>query len=158
MNQRPNIVLILADDMGYGDLSCLNDESGIDTPHMDRLASEGMTFTDAHASSSVCTPSRYGILTGRYAWRGRLQRWVLGPLEEPLIEEDVQTLPGFLSDQGYHTACNGKWHLGMDWPFRRPCKVLASSMTIVSKSQKVCLACRAMSLAIWSLRFCPMLN
>ena len=104
MQQRPNIVLILADDMGYGDLSCLNDQSGIDTPQMDRLANQGMIFTDAHASSSVSTPTRYGILTGRYAWRGRLQRSVLGPLEAPLIEEDVTTLPGFLQRHGYHTC------------------------------------------------------
>jgi arylsulfatase A len=120
MTQRPNIVIILADDMGYGDLSCLNEASGIDTPHMDRLVAEGMAFTDAHASSSVCTPSRYGILTGRYAWRGRLQRWVLGPLEQPLIEDDVRTLPAFLREHSYHTACIGKWHLGMEWPFRHP--------------------------------------
>ncbi len=100
MTERPNIVLILADDMGYGDLSCLNDASGIDTPHMDRLAAEGMAFTDAHASSSVCTPSRYGILTGRYAWRGRLQRWVLGPLEAPLIEEDVLDAARFSARPG----------------------------------------------------------
>ena len=115
---RPNIVLILADDMGYGDLSCLNQDSRIHTPHMDRMAEEGMAFTDAHASTSVCTPSRYGILTGRYAWRGRLQRGVLGPVAPPLIEPDLLTLPQFLRDHGYRTACVGKWHLGMDWPFR----------------------------------------
>ena len=116
----PNIVFILADDMGYGDLSCLNEDSLIETPHMDRLAREGMHFTDAHAASSVCTPSRYSILTGRHAWRGKLQRGVLGPLEAPLIEADVLTLPQFLRSQGYHTTCVGKWHLGMRWPFRRP--------------------------------------
>jgi arylsulfatase A-like enzyme len=114
----PNIVLILADDMGYGDLSCLNDESKIHTVHMDRVAAEGMCFTDGHASSSVCTPSRYGILTGRYAWRGRLRRSVLWPFARPLIEPDQPTLPGFLRANGYRTACVGKWHLGMDWPFR----------------------------------------
>jgi len=117
---RPNVVLILADDMGYGDLSCLNADSKIDTPHVDRLAAEGMTFTDAHASSAVCSPSRYSILTGRYAWRGSLQRGVLGPLEAPLIEPDVLTWPEMLRAAGYHTACIGKWHLGLDWPFRHP--------------------------------------
>jgi len=117
---RPNIVLILADDMGYGDLSCLNDESKICTVHMDRVAAEGMCFTDGHASSSVCTPSRYGILTGRYAWRGRLQRSVLWPFARTLIDPDQPTLPGFLKENGYATACVGKWHLGMDWPFRHP--------------------------------------
>ena len=117
---RPNIVLILADDMGYGDVSHLNPEGKIDTPHMDAMANEGMSFTDAHASSSVCTPSRYGILTGRYCWRGRLQSGVLGPYDQPLIEEELLTLPQFLREQGYHTACVGKWHLGMSWPFADP--------------------------------------
>ncbi len=114
---RPNIVLILADDMGYGDLSCLNEAGKIHTPHLDRLAAEGMTFTDAHASSAVCTPSRYSILTGRYAWRSRLKNGVLGPLEPPLIEEGRLTLPQLLRTQGYRTGCMGKWHLGMSWPF-----------------------------------------
>lgn len=117
---KPNVVLILADDMGYGDLSCLNDESKIHTKHMDQMAADGMTFTDAHASTSVCTPSRYGILTGRYAWRGRLQRWVLWMFARPLIERDLLTLPQFLKNNGYDTACVGKWHLGMDWPYTEP--------------------------------------
>lgn len=120
MTNYPNIIFILADDMGYGDVSCLNDESKIHTPHINRMAREGIVFTDAHASSSVCTPSRYSILTGRYAWRGKLQRGVLGPLEAPLIENDILTLPQFLKSNGYHTACIGKWHLGMSWPFRNP--------------------------------------
>ncbi len=115
---KPNIILILADDMGYGDLSCLNSESKIHTPCMDKLAAAGVMFTDAHASSSVCTPSRYGILTGRYAWRGRLQYGVLGPHEPPLIGADLLTLPQFLHEQGYHTGCVGKWHLGMNWGLR----------------------------------------
>lgn len=114
----PNIVLILADDMGYGDLSCMNPGSRIRTAAMDRVAAEGLAFTDAHAASSVCTPSRYSLLTGRYAWRGRLQRGVLGPLEAPLIEEGRPTLATVLRGRGYATACFGKWHLGMDWPFR----------------------------------------
>jgi len=121
MPTHPNIIFILADDMGYGDLSCLNDESKIHTPCMDRMSAEGVTFTDAHASSSVCTPSRYGILTGRYAWRGRLKRIVLGPYAKPLIENDLTTLPQFLKDNDYDTACIGKWHLGMNWPANREC-------------------------------------
>ncbi|MBT3377826.1 MAG: arylsulfatase [Lentisphaerae bacterium] len=116
----PNIVVILADDMGYGDVAHLNPAGKIDTPHMDAMASEGMSFTDAHASSSVCTPSRYGILTGRYCWRSRLKSGVLGPYDQPLIEEDVLSLPQFLRGHGYHTACVGKWHLGMQWPFADP--------------------------------------
>lgn len=109
----PSIVYILADDLGYGDVHALNPERGkIATPHLDRLASQGMTFTDAHSGSSVCTPTRYGVLTGRYAWRTRLQSSVLGNYVEPLIAADRLTVPGLLKQQGYHTACIGKWHLG----------------------------------------------
>jgi arylsulfatase A len=110
----PNIVIILADDLGYGDLQCLNPTRGkIPTPHLDRLAAQGMTFTDAHSGSSVCTPTRYGLLTGRYAWRTRLQKGVLdGGNDAPLIAEDRLTLPSFLKQHGYTTACIGKWHLG----------------------------------------------
>ena len=115
---KPNIVLILADDLGYGDLSGLNAESKIHTANMDRMAAEGMVFTDGHAASSVCTPSRYSILLGRYCWRGRLQRSVLWPYHRPLMEQDRMTLPEYLKGQGYSTACIGKWHLGWDWPFK----------------------------------------
>lgn len=111
--KRPNIVVILADDLGSGDVQRLNPNRGkIKTPHLDKLASQGMTFTDAHSGSSVCTPTRYGLLTGRYAWRTRLQRGVLDDYVEPLIAKDRLTLPGLLQGQGYHTACVGKWHLG----------------------------------------------
>jgi arylsulfatase A-like enzyme len=114
---KPNIIYILCDDLGYGDVQCLNPERGkIKTPHMDRLAAEGMTFTDAHTSSSVCTPSRYGILTGRYNWRTELQDGVLWGYSEPLIDADRLTVAGFLKTQGYSTACFGKWHLGMLMP------------------------------------------
>lgn len=112
---RPNIVLILADDLGYGDLSCYNPQSKIPTPHLDHLASQGMRFTDAHSASAVCSPSRYTLLTGRYSWRSRLQRGVLGGLSPPLIEENRLTLAALLKQQGYHTACIGKWHLGLAW-------------------------------------------
>ena len=112
---RPNIVYILCDDLGYGDVKCLNAEGKIATPHMDRLASEGMFFTDAHSSSAVCTPTRYGIMTGRYNWRSKLQSGVLGGLSPRLIEPGRMTVASMLKDKGYHTSCVGKWHLGMDW-------------------------------------------
>lgn len=111
---RPNVVLIVADDLGVGDVQALSGGRGkIATPHLDRLAAQGMVFTDAHSGSSVCTPTRYGLLTGRYAWRTRLQAGVFdGVNDEPLIAPERLTLPGFLKQQGYHTACLGKWHLG----------------------------------------------
>ncbi len=112
---RPNIVYILADDMGFGDTGCNNPGSRIPTPHLDRLASQGIRFTDAHAPSSVCTPSRYAILTGRYSWRTRLKRGVLWPWDPPLIESERFTVAQLLREQGYHTACIGKWHLGWHW-------------------------------------------
>lgn len=113
-DQKPNIVYILADDLGYGDVHCLNPERGkISTPHMDQLAKEGLTFTDAHTTSSVCTPTRYSILTGRYNWRTKLQRHVLNGYGEPLIKKDRITVPGFLRQNGYTTAMIGKWHLGL---------------------------------------------
>jgi arylsulfatase A-like enzyme len=114
--KKPNIVFILADDLGYGDLGCYNKESKIPTPNLDRLAGEGMRFTDAHAPTSVCTPTRYAILTGRYSWRSRLQFGVLGPWDRPLIAADRLTAPAMLRAQGYRTACIGKWHLGFQWP------------------------------------------
>lgn len=117
-SHRPNIVFILADDLGYGDVRCLNPASRIATPHLDRLAADGKVFTDAHSSSSVCTPTRYGILTGRYNWRSRLKNGVQGGMSPPLIEPGRWTVASFLKQQGYHTACIGKWHLGMEWPLQ----------------------------------------
>ncbi len=111
----PNIIFILADDMGYGDMSCQNPDSKIPTPNLDRLAEQGRRFTDAHAPSSVCTPSRYAILTGRYAWRTRLKGGVLWPWDSALIEPERKTVADLLKDQGYRTACIGKWHLGWNW-------------------------------------------
>lgn len=115
---RPNIVYILADDLGYGDVSCLNPESKIRTPHVDRLAGEGITFTDAHSGSAVCTPTRYGVLTGRYAWRTRLKQGVLYGYSGPLIAPGRLTVPALLKQHGYHTAAFGKWHLGMHWTLK----------------------------------------
>ncbi len=112
---KPNIIYILCDDLGYGDVKCLNPEGKIATPHMDRLAKEGMAFTDAHSGSSVCTPTRYGVMTGRYAWRTKLQRGVLGGLSPRLIEDGRMTVADLLKGKGYATACVGKWHMGMDW-------------------------------------------
>ncbi len=109
----PNIVFILADDMGYGDVRALNSSSKIPTPHLDSLARDGMTFTDAHSGSAVCTPTRYGVLTGRYAWRTRLKRGVLNGYGEPLIESGRLTVAGLLGQQGYYTGIVGKWHLGL---------------------------------------------
>jgi len=110
---KPNIVYILCDDLGYGDVHCLNPQHGkIVTPQLDRLASQGMIFTDAHSGSSVCSPTRYGVLTGRYAWRSRLQHGVLDGYVSPLIAADRLTVPALLKAQGYHTTCIGKWHLG----------------------------------------------
>jgi len=101
-------------------VQCLNPERGkIPTPNLDRLAAQGMVFTDAHASSSVCSPSRYGVLTGRYNWRSRLQAGIVGVYGPPLIAPDRLTVPGLLKQHGYHTACVGKWHLGWDWPLER---------------------------------------
>ena len=111
----PNIVYILADDMGYGDLGCYDGESRIPTPHMDKIAEEGLRFTDAHAAAAVCTPSRYSILTGRYCWRTPLKEFVFFNYEKPLIEPKRQTVASLLKLSGYETACVGKWHVGLDW-------------------------------------------
>lgn len=112
---KPNIVYILADDLGYGDVGCYNAESKIPTPRLDQLASQGIRFTDAHSPSAVCTPTRYALLTGRYAWRTRLQRNVLGPWDKPLIAPDRLTVGKMLQQHGYKTACIGKWHLGQNY-------------------------------------------
>jgi arylsulfatase A len=113
---KPNILYILADDLGYGDLVCYNKDSKIPTPNLDRLAAEGIRFTDAHAPTSVCTPTRYALLTGRYAWRSPLKRGVLIPWGQTLIAPERLTVASMLQQQGYATACIGKWHLGWKWP------------------------------------------
>ncbi len=110
---KPNIVLIMADDMGFGDVHALNPDSAIPTPHLDRLASEGMTFMDAHSPSAVCTPTRYALVTGRYSWRSRLKRGVLNGYGAPLIEKDRPTIGSLLTSAGYRTGIVGKWHLGL---------------------------------------------
>jgi len=115
---NPNIVYILADDLGYGDVSCFYPAGKISTPNIDRLATQGMRFTDAHSGSAVCSPTRYGILTGRYAWRTRLQSSTIRAYEPPLIAPGRLTVSELLRQNGYTTACFGKWHLGWDWPKR----------------------------------------
>jgi len=114
--KRPNIVYILADDMGIDSVSGLNSKCGIETPHLNKLMTEGMTFTDAHSGSAVCTPTRYGVLTGRYSWRSRLKRSIVSQWERPLIDKHRLTVGKMLQQCGYHTACIGKWHLGWHWP------------------------------------------
>jgi arylsulfatase A len=112
---RPNIIWIMADDLGYGDLSCLNEGSKIQTPNLDRFAREGITFTDAHSPSAVCTPTRYGVMTGRYCFRSTLKNGVLGGGSSHLINERRLTVARLMKDNGYATAGFGKWHLGLDW-------------------------------------------
>ena len=113
---QPNVIIIYTDDQGYGDVSALNPQSKFKTPNLDRLAREGIAFTHGHSSDSVCTPSRYGLLTGRYAWRTKLKKGVLGAENECLIPDDRMTLATLFQNKGYHTAMVGKWHLGMDFP------------------------------------------
>lgn len=109
----PNILFILADDLGYGDVACYNPDSNIPTPNLDRLAAEGIRFTDAHSPSTVCSPTRYSILTGRMAFRTGMKGVFVGAQGPSLIAADRLTLPQMLHDQGYATACIGKWHIGM---------------------------------------------
>ncbi len=109
---HPHIIVLVADDLGIGDLGCYNRDSRIPTPNMDRLAKEGMRFTDSHSPSAVCTPTRYSLLTGRYCWRTRLKSGVLWGYDPLLIEPGRLTLASLLRRHGYHTACIGKWHLG----------------------------------------------
>jgi arylsulfatase A len=120
----PNIIVILADDFGVGDIQVHYPNNKIPTPNLDLLVRQGMSFTDAHSASAVCSPTRYGLLTGRYAWRTRLQEWVLASYEPPLIDARRLTLPGFFKQHGYHTACVGKWHLGWEWPGPQPSRMM----------------------------------
>ena len=113
--KRPNVVFILADDLGIGDVGGINPNSKIKTPNIDLLAKKGINFTDAHSNSAVCTPSRYGILTGRYAWRSEVKSGVLWSYDSLLINTKRMTLASMLKTKGYETACIGKWHLGLGW-------------------------------------------
>ncbi|HEY5689374.1 MAG TPA: sulfatase-like hydrolase/transferase, partial [Yeosuana sp.] len=113
---QPNIIIIYADDMGYGDLNCQNPNSKIPTPNIDKLASEGMRFTDAHSSSGICSPSRFALLTGKYHWRRQYK--IVEDFGKPFFKDSDITLPQILKTKGYSTACIGKWHLGWDWEFK----------------------------------------
>ncbi len=115
---NPNVLIIYVDDMGYGDLSCQNPDSRIQTPNLDRLGSQGMRFTDAHSASGVSSPSRYSLLTGRYHWRGHLTKDIVSQWGDPAIEKGRMTIGSLLQENGYNTACIGKWHLGETWPFK----------------------------------------
>lgn len=114
--RKPNIIFVLVDDMGYGDVSALNEQCPFGTPHLDGMVRNGISFTDAHSCSAVSTPSRYGILTGRYNWRSNLKSQVYWGDETCLIPEGRSTMASMLKEKGYSTACIGKWHLGWDWP------------------------------------------
>ena len=117
-NSKPNIIYILADDLGIGDLSIYNENSKIQTPNLDKMGAEGMKFTDAHTSSAVCTPTRYGILTGRYNWRTPLKEFVTWGNSPMLIKENRLTVAKMLQNNGYKTANIGKWHLGLNWTMK----------------------------------------
>lgn len=123
-SNRPNIIYVLADDMGIGDISIYNPNGKIHTPNLDKMAKMGMRFTDAHTSSSVCTPTRYSTLTGRYNWRSPLKSGVLTGKSDALIPDDRTTVASLLKDEGYHTAFIGKWHLGWNWAKKDPDKKL----------------------------------
>lgn len=117
---KPNIIYILTDDLGIGDVKFYNAQSKINTPNIDRLGREGMAFNDVHSSSAVCTPSRYSVLTGRYAWRSSLAKGVLSGYDKPLVDSNRLTVPRLLKQSGYTTACIGKWHLGLGWDIVTP--------------------------------------
>ncbi len=122
--KAPNIIYILADDMGYGDVSGLNKLSKIPTPNIDSLIGQGVSISDAHSNSAVCTPTRYGILTGRYCFRSRLKSGVLLGHQPSLIEKGRTTVASFLGKNNYHSGCVGKWHLGLDWAKKDTSKAL----------------------------------
>ena len=118
-NSKPNIIYILADDLGYGDVQYFNKDGKIPTPNINSMANNGVVFTDAHTSSAVCTPTRYGILTGRYNWRTSLKSGVLNGYSKALIKENRTTIASMLKNKGYSTAFIGKWHLGWDWNVKK---------------------------------------
>ena len=122
--EKPNIIYILADDMGYGDIGTYNDESKIPTPALDAMATNGILYTDAHSNSAVSTPTRYGTVTGRYAFRTKLKKGVLTGYSAPLVEENRETIATLLNKHGYQTGCVGKWHLGLNWVKKDPSKPL----------------------------------
>jgi arylsulfatase A len=133
VSTRPNIVILYADDMGYGDLAVQNPQSRIQTPYLDQLAREGTRFTDAHSSSGVCTPSRYALLEGRYHWRKF--HGIVNSFDQPILDDEKTTLPELLKSKGYKTACIGKWHLGWDWKAIQKSTTLSKPNTEKGKSK-----------------------
>jgi len=117
-DEKPNVIIIYTDDLGYGDVTCYNPRSKIQTPNIDKLAADGMRFTDAHSPASFCTPSRYSILTGKYCWRSQRTSELQGGYGEPIIERDEMTLGNLFKNNGYKTAAIGKWHVGMEWTLK----------------------------------------
>jgi arylsulfatase A-like enzyme len=132
-SSTPNIIFILADDMGWGDPQSYNPGSRIPTPYLDQLTAQGMRFTDAHTPSAVCTPTRYGLLTGRYAWRSPLQSGVLFGYDPPLIEQGRMTLADLLRQNGYYTAVVGKWHLGLPWQMKDSAAHFAINRPVITR-------------------------
>lgn len=126
----PNIIIVMADDLGIGDISPTNSECKINTPNLQKMADQGITFLDAHTPSSVCTPTRYALLTGRYNWRSRLRRGVLGGYSKHLIPADRATIGHLLKSAGYHTSMIGKWHLGWDWTMQDDRKTVDFSQPV----------------------------
>ena len=116
----PNVIFVLADDLGIGDLQPTSSQCKIKTPYLQQMADQGITFLDAHSSSAVCTPTRYGVITGRYNWRSRLARGVLSGTSKHLIPADRPTVGHLMKKAGYHTQMIGKWHLGWDWAKKKP--------------------------------------
>jgi arylsulfatase A len=153
--KKPNILVILADDLGYGDVQCNNPERGkILTPNIDKLSSQGMRFTDGHSSSGVCSPSRYTLLTGRYHWRTKLQSGIVSMYGSPLIAPDRMTIGTLAKQQGYRTACIGKWHLGWDWPITKEERSLLSPSKQPADEAgepgaKVLAAATAQQISVW---------
>ena len=134
--KQPNIIVILADDMGVDSVSAFNTELGFRTPRIDKLVNQGMVFTDGHSGSGVCTPTRNGLLTGRYSWRSRLKAHIVPRWDAPLIEEGRITLASMLKTKGYNTAAIGKWRLGWNWPFKSTVPVpVGNGVTVHEKSR-----------------------
>ena len=131
----PNIVIILADDMGYGDIQAYNPASKIPTPNLNRLCEQGMAFRDAHTNSAVCTPTRYGLLTGKYAWRTRLKKHVLSGYSQHLIDPATSTIASLVKAKGYNTGVVGKWHLGLNLPWKEGFPEEANQLLYLAKDQ-----------------------